>query len=106
MVLLLACGEQAAGSHAAHGDRTNLTELSHALVSIVLLDHLGVVVWMLYLDVLIQTSLGTVALRAVFDRTFVVPSNLGGRSSMSLLLFIINFEWHAQNFLVFAFIRL
>ena len=81
-----------------------MTELSHALISIVLLNHLGVVIWMLDLDVLIQTSLRTIALWAVFNRTFVMSSDLGGRSSMSLLLFIINFEGHAQNFLVFAFI--
>jgi len=98
--------EKPAWSHAANRDGTDLTELSHALIGIVLLDHLGVVIWMLDLDVLIQTSLRTIALGAVLNRTFVMSSDLGSRSSVSLLLFIIDFEWHTQNFLVFAFIRL
>ena len=104
LVLLLASGEEAAWSHAADGDGANLTKLSHALVGVVLLDHLGVVIGMLDLDMLIQTSLRTVALWAVLNRTFVMSCDLSGSSPVSLFLLIIDFEGHAQHFFVFALI--
>ena len=104
LILLLTCGEQSAWRHAAHWDGPDLAQLRHALVGIVLLDHLGVVVRMLDLNVLVQTTLGAVALGAVLYRTLVVASALGGRSPMSFLLLVVDLEGHAQHLFVFAFI--
>ena len=53
LILLMAGREKAAWSHAANRDGANLTELGHTLISIILLDHFGIVIWMLDLDVLI-----------------------------------------------------
>lgn len=46
-------------------DATNLSKLCHRLVRIVLLDDFLIVFGMLDFDVLIEASLGAVALRAV-----------------------------------------
>ena len=43
---------------------------------------------------LIETALRAITLGAVFDRALVVSSDLGGRSPMSLFLFIVDFKWH------------
>ena len=104
VVLLLTRREEATWCDRANRDGANLPKFGHALVSIILLDHFGVVLRMLNLYVLIQTALGSITLGAVLNGTLIVSGDLGGRPSMPLFLFIIDLEGHAEHFLVFAFI--
>ena len=87
-------------------DASDLAKFFHALLGIILLDHLVVVLWMLDFYVLLQTSFGPVAFWAVVDWTFVVPGDLGCDPSMSFLLFIVDLEWHTQGLLMLLLIGL
>lgn len=55
---------------------------------------------------LVKAAFGPVALGTVLNGTLVVPRDLRRRSSMPLLLLIINFERHIQHYLVIPLVRL
>lgn len=61
---------------------------------------------MLDLDVLIQTALAAVALRAIFQWALIVARDLCSRPTMTLLLLVVDLEGHIEHFLVLALIRL
>ena len=61
---------------------------------------------MLDLDVLIQTALAAVALRAIFQWALIVARDLRSRPTVTLLLLVVNLEGHVEHFLVLALIRL
>ena len=105
-LIILAGLKQTARGHAAHGNGTNLAQLRHGLVSVILLYHLGVVLGVLDFDVLVQGTLGSVALGAVVDRALVVSSNFGRCSSVSLLLLVVDLKWHPKHLLMLPLVRL
>ena len=52
-LIILTGLKQPAGGHASHGDGTDLAQLRHRLVGVILLYHLCVVLGMLDFDVLV-----------------------------------------------------
>ena len=84
----------------------NLAKLDHRLLRVVLLDYFLVVLGMFQLDMLVETSFGTVALGAVLDRAFVMSCNLSGRPPMALLFLVIDLKRHVQHLFMFTLVRL
>ena len=82
------------------------SEINHGLIGVVLLDHLLVVLRMLQLNVLIQTSFRAIRFGAITNWTFVVSGYLCCSPTMSLLLFVVDFERHPEDVFVFSFIAL
>lgn len=75
---------------------TMIAKFIQSLLSSILLDHFCVMFRMFYLDMLIETTLRTIALWAITNRTLIVARNFCSCTSMSLLLFIVNFKRHTQ----------
>ena len=82
----------------------HIDQLRHGLLCVALLDHLLVVLWVLQLYVLVQTSLGAVALRTVFDGALVVTSDLSRRPAMPLFLLIVDLKRHVQHYLMVSLV--
>ena len=61
---------------------------------------------MFQLDVLVETSFRPIALGAVVNRAFVVPSDLSRSPPVTLLLLVVDFERHVQHFFVLALVGL
>ena len=61
---------------------------------------------MLYFNVLIQTTLGSITLGTVLNRAFIVSRDFGGSSPMSFFLLVVDFEWHTEHFFVVSLIVL
>ena len=84
----------------------DLAKLDHRLLRVVLLDYFLVVLGMFQLDMLIETSFGTVALGTVFDRAFVMSCNLSGSPPMALLFLVVDLKRHVQHLFMFTLVRL
>ena len=87
-------------------DHSSRTKFCHWLICIILLNHFVVIFRMLYFYVLVQTSFRPIRFWAVIDWTFVVSGYLCCCSSVSLFLFIIDFERHTEHVFVFTFVAL
>ena len=87
-------------------DYSSCTQFRHWLICIILLNHFVVIFRMLYLYVLVQTAFRPIWFWAIVNWTFVVPGYLSRCSSMSLFLFIIDFERHTEHVFVFTFVAL
>ena len=85
---------------------SKLSEVCNLLVSIILLDHLLIVLRVFQLNMLIKTPFTAITLGTVVNRTLVMPSNLGRSPSMPLLLLIIDFKCDAQHVLMLPLVGL
>ena len=84
----------------------DLAKLDHRLLRVVLLDYFLVVLGMFQLDMLVETSFGTVALGTVLDRAFVMSCNLSGSPPMALLFLVVDLKRHVQHLFMFTLVRL
>lgn len=61
---------------------------------------------MLYFNVLIQTTLGSITFGTVLNGAFIVSCDLGGSPPVTLFLLVVDFEWHAEHLFVVSLIVL
>lgn len=106
LIIVLTSLEEATRSHTTNWNSTNLPKLSHGLVSVVLLYHLGVVFWMLDFDMLVQTAFRSITFWAIVDWTLVMSCNFSSSPSVPLFLLVVDLERHTKDFFMLSFVWL